>query len=1282
MRKDLNYIVDHVFLPSKLPQKDDSNATKSVSLAEEVLTALRLLQAHIPTQERSEWIPCIKMVSNMLQTRDHFGGLEAKKVEITLRGMVDGGTNIPALGTKQIINVLCVDSDILALHIRSQNAGLIVRRSSDQYSFESFEVSPTTEAVIGTRGRLRRCFPGPAVAIGQDRIADTSFLKPVVELLVQLDAETPEEVLPTATKAHSTVIETRDTVHPRFVTEMLTGMLRAMGQPHDVPRIYKHTRDDVLWKDALKPWRRCPLWLLLRVALQTSLMRNEFEEPHVRYKSFMLFFMAHVLEGALEASLPSDTLFMMTAKVSRRALKFGAVDGTAWLQHVATTMGAIQQELSRRWASVEKHPDPFATQRNWAPLQLSFLSDTELTLSRLRPYLAKVMGRLASPSAYHASMSDCDQRISQWSVSLPDPSLLLMGNGGQVRLYLTDLELWVENSLNDWLRTNMERQDAVTAIAAFIETYTSAASLAYQDMPEDISLMLLTSMDLWVALDKLALHHCTLLHEYSPEFPQSLFEPLLLPKKPQMERLLRVEQHLATRRAAAVPGSPSMFRSVDTTKSFAVRYVQQSPRHEELQRKIVAEAKNDRARKKSELAKKRQRYHELINQSDGMSCQYVSQWRKRQKISEHSGSCQKCQVKAQAKGLTIDVHEWPLPERDLEAKAAVFELDMPTVVSKWRDITYRMLVDLLSAPSPRRGKDKQQGLYSLREYAGLQKFVRSQTGRLQLASTTKPFVVSHYRHQKISQANESNVCVNNGLCYAVYDSKKMRWTEELLDCCNVREQCTPRLPAGPYTGLQYTLNNTIHTSNEVIASQAECPETLTMHEFYAFGTLRSGHRLQWRNIARELTAHILNFNCYEIYALIVQAAWQVGPSSKRQVCRESHADLEEIEFGRSLISALDDALGTIEGNWQGASAARTFVALATRLLSLSPWEVVREGCFRFLRRARAISLRWTREVGQQLRKGQKEEELRNLNTRTLEMALTCHGTFDVDPHHLPDLLERDEDIAVVTECSIIIHDRCPVVVEDQAASINPLLHRYRRLSCVLEPLLRQRILEVCNGLDRTIGRLWAGYVSGSPWTALETPSERWLITETSSGCGLSSMLVHYNLLDGSLLVNGSPLTRLPHSYESHPTFRRLFGEVKYSIRNSVGRRANRLMAETASCRCCPVNYEWDGFRGSECILRPPSKYPPLPFSFPSFLYTELWNDRAACDANEHHHSCTLACTTPSSSSGQEDKDRSMNCSQYTHSPATSQSRLFMITRIGYTLRRASLNGDRYPVLGH
>ena len=64
----------------------------------------------------------------------------------------------------------------------------------------------------------------------------------------------------------------------------------------------------------------------------------------------------------------------------------------------------------------------------------------------------------------------------------------------------------MDHSLNDWLRANREYKDACMALAKVIDTYTSAASSAYTDMPEDVSLMLLTSIDLWVALDKCALH--------------------------------------------------------------------------------------------------------------------------------------------------------------------------------------------------------------------------------------------------------------------------------------------------------------------------------------------------------------------------------------------------------------------------------------------------------------------------------------------------------------------------------------------------------------------------------------------------------------------------------------------------------------------------------------------------------------------------------------------------------------------------------------------------------
>ena len=96
MRKDLDYIINHVFLPPKLPQKDDSDARKSASLIDELLAALRSLQAHIPEQERSEWIPCIKMVGNMLELRDHLGGLVAEKVQTTLKKMMDRGENKPS----------------------------------------------------------------------------------------------------------------------------------------------------------------------------------------------------------------------------------------------------------------------------------------------------------------------------------------------------------------------------------------------------------------------------------------------------------------------------------------------------------------------------------------------------------------------------------------------------------------------------------------------------------------------------------------------------------------------------------------------------------------------------------------------------------------------------------------------------------------------------------------------------------------------------------------------------------------------------------------------------------------------------------------------------------------------------------------------------------------------------------------------------------------------------------------------------------------------------------
>jgi hypothetical protein len=287
---------------------------------------------------------------------------------------------------------------------------------------------------------------------------------------------------------------------------------------------------------------------------------------------------------------------------------------------------------------------------------------------------------------------------------------------------------------------------------------------------------------------------------------------------------------------------------------------------------------------------------------------------------------------------------------------------------------------------------------------------------------------------------------------------------------------------------------------------------------------------------------VLNFNREETHFLILQAIWQAGPSGIGKTCRDSHIDLEEEEFGLSLLAVLEESINSISENWQAVVAVRTFLAVATRLLSVSSHSTVHQGCYRFLKRAREVALSWTRELTKLLHDGNDSEHLGLLKTRALEVALTCHGTFDVEIHHVQGLLASD-DVAVLTECSIIIHDRCPAITDKLPRAIRMLLRRYWRVCHLLEPMIRKQILTRCNGVNMAIHKLWPGYRPGGEWAALENPNQRWLMTKTSDNGDHRSTFVHYNVLDGSLLVNVSALSRLPRSNELNATYQRLFKEV-------------------------------------------------------------------------------------------------------------------------------------------
>jgi hypothetical protein len=97
-------------------------------------------------------------------------------------------------------------------------------------------------------------------------------------------------------------------------------------------------------------------------------------------------------------------------------------------------------------------------------------------------------------------------------------------------------------------------------------------------------------------------------------------------------------------------------------------------------------------------------------------------------------------------------------------------------------------------------------------------------------------------------------------------------------------------PKGPYRSLQPAVSSTMYTSNDAIASQDMCSESITLHDHEAFGHIRAGHKLQWRSMLRELRRGILNISHKDVYLLFLQAMWQAGPKSKdNEWRRESHS---------------------------------------------------------------------------------------------------------------------------------------------------------------------------------------------------------------------------------------------------------------------------------------------------------------------------------------------------------------------------------------------------------
>jgi hypothetical protein len=161
--------------------------------------------------------------------------------------------------------------------------------------------------------------------------------------------------------------------------------------------------------------------------------------------------------------------------------------------------------------------------------------------------------------------------------------------------------------------------------------------------------------------------------------------------------------------------------------------------------------------------------------------------------------------------------------------------------------------------------------------------------------------------------------------------------------------CTFLLPKGPYYDLQRYLAGTSHTSNKVIANQADCHKDITIHEFIAFGALRSGLLLQWMNILRELRARTLNFRCEEVHLLLAQAISQVGPCLSDEGLLW-HEELNSTPFLSALLGELEALMASVEENWLEGITISSIIMIMCRVLSSTQEESIKSMGYLLLRR--------------------------------------------------------------------------------------------------------------------------------------------------------------------------------------------------------------------------------------------------------------------------------------------------------------------------------------------
>jgi hypothetical protein len=983
-------------------------------------------------------------------------------------------------------------------------------------------------------------FPGQVVAVPYDTYSNDDFQQSLSTFLEQASIESIKQFAAVTYKACAPLPEIRDTPNPTLVTGALMTILEVSGSTINIPLLRKRVRDTVSFDQAHKPWRRSAFYLVLRVALQRHLYRILGpDKGRLYYKVIMCIFLSQLLDAGVYV-ISNEASHFLRQKLGRRLAKLevdhdrGSQTFKDLHRHIFRTfrprmeksLSFVAQFIDSQWEAHKRR-----TSRIVRPIQQrANPSDMKLPLLCSGQYLRRAMYLRFSTA--HSVIGSPTELLGQYeSTTALKPFTTVMERYLSLCAYEEDVPKILESA------EDLSDSAACIRIARKIEAYVDTVNDAYVDYPEFKSRQLLHLLCLWMAMDRCTVNCYPLLGEYHPGFDPAMLAVLHLSTLDDLDRLHDLQLYLHKRCSGwRGTGAKTIF-DTPAEDSFAVRYYKESKEATsliELRNEIEEDAEENLAAKEAEWQEKSEIHEAKIREMVALSCIY--KWEKDENGIEtqvHQKPCRKHTLKWQAKQMTIDILEHPLPKAEPALRAVIFELMCPKDFAAYRDATW-LILSSYAFPKP----TPIDNVPLLRSYSGLRDYANRVKTKVTLGSTTKSHLESHYAKSGFP-VTFREVCRSFGLKLDYFDETTSTFASKQEQPSFAHLFPLKLHSNSPYVSFE-DLNKGWPTSNRVLATQTACPPDLNVHEYMAWQGLLVGTHSRWPCLLREMGSTNLSFSTDSTWAIVSHLLLQAGPTHTDDPLRDIHSILRDGTFCRQLLAQVDYRLEAIKRNWREPVQLDILMSMLLKIISVTPSARIRTIAADLLSKSRIVTQGWCKAL-----QGVEHEHGSGQSIFPIWAAVLCKRTFyptietshKIQPHLLTDFI-----VASITlqNCLVGQFDTLPYNLRN--AILRDLASSYD-IRARMEDAMRTNE----NALLEALRIFWPVPANSMESRVTMYDPNSWWVAISLSTHDAMEYHVHYNFVIGTLLINGQQLGILPPEYRHWPIIQKLFGSQSLSV---------------------------------------------------------------------------------------------------------------------------------------